>query len=249
MALGRGRGGLEGLRTLAGCWVTMIEAPRVPKTPAKDVRILQASEAEDLEDDETAIVVDVLRATSTIAVALENGASVVYPVTTPEAARERGEAIEGALLVGERNRGVLDGFVDNSPAKLARMDLEGREVVLTTTNGTHALLAARGANRVLAGGLVNASRIASSVGGERVALVAAGWRGAAAEDDDACCAFLAGLLSGEAVSVEDALSALEASTSAVKLREAGKGADVDACLSVDTAPVIPVLEGERLVRE
>lgn len=234
---------------MAGCWMSMMEAPRVPETPAKDVRILQASEAEDLEADETAIVVDVLRATSTIAVALENGASAVHPVTTPEAARERGEPIEGALLVGERDRGVLDGFVDNSPAQLARMDLEGREVVLTTTNGTRALLAARGANRVLAGGLVNASRIASAVGGERVALVAAGWHGEAAEDDDACCGFLAGLLNGEAVSVEDALSSLEASTSAVKLWEAGKGADVDACLSVDTAPVVPVLEGERLVGE
>lgn len=249
MALELGRGGLEGLRPLAGCWVTMMEAPRVPKTPAKEVRILQASQAEDLAGDETAVVVDVLRATSTIAVAMENGASAVYPVTTLEAARERGEAIEGALLVGERDRGALDGFVDNSPAKLARMDLEGRDVVLTTTNGTHALLAVRGANRVLAGGLVNASRIASAVGGERVALVAAGWRGEAAEDDDACCAFLAGLFRGEKLSVEAALSALEASTSAVKLREAGKGADVDACLSVDTAPVVPVLDGERLIRE
>lgn len=226
----------------------MMEAPRVPETPAKSVRTLQASEAEGLKAEETAIVVDVLRATTTIAVALDQGAAAVYPVATPEAAREKGAAIGEAVLVGERDRGALEGFVDNSPAELSRMDLEGREVVLTTTNGTHALLAARGAGRVLAGGLVNASRIAEAVGGDRVALVAAGWRGEAAEDDDACCAFLAGLLRGEPVSVEEVLSALEASTSAVKLREGGKGEDVDACLGVDTAPVVPVLEGERVVK-
>ncbi len=225
----------------------MMEAPRVPETPAESVRILQASQADQLRSDEVAIVVDVLRATSTIAVAMENGAVAVHPVTSVEAARQRGEEIDGAVLVGERDRGRLEGFVDNSPAKLAGMDLGGREVVLTTTNGTGALVAAEGAGRVLAGGLVNASRVAREVAGERVALVAAGWRGDPARDDDVCCTFLAALLRGERVSVEETVSALEESTSAVKLREAGKGADVDACLSVDTAPVVPELDGARLI--
>lgn len=224
-----------------------VPEPTPPETPPERVRTLQAHEADKLEPPETAIVVDVLRATSTVAVALDRGARSVHPVETPEAARRRAESLDDPLLVGERDRGSLEGFVDNSPAALADMELDGREVVLTTTNGTQALLAARQADRVLAAGLVNASRIAASVGGERVALVAAGWRGRAAEDDDACCAYLADLLTGAAPDLEATLEALEASTSAVKLREAGKGDDVDVCLSPDAAPVVPTLEGDRLV--
>lgn len=221
--------------------------PQAPNTPARSVRVLQAMEADELQEHETAVVVDVLRATSTVAVALDRGASSVYPVSTPEAARKRAESLEGAVRVGERDRGSLEGFVDNSPAQLATMDLDGKPVVLTTTNGTKALLASRGAGEVLAGGLVNASAVAEAVAGEEVALVAAGWRGGRAGDDDACCEFLAQLLRGDPVDGEDVKARLEETTSAVKLREAGKGDDVDACLAVDAAPVVPRLEGERLV--
>lgn len=210
------------------------------------MRTLQASEAERIEPEETAVVVDVLRASTTIAVALARGASVVVPVETPEQALEVSEEFGDPVLVGERARAPLEGFVDNSPARLAELDLDGRPVVLTTTNGTGALLGARGARRVLAGSMVNASAIQAAVAGEPVALVAAGWQGRPAEDDDACCAYLAELLEGGDPDEAAALDELEASTSARKLREAGKGDDVDLCLSVDRFDVVPELEGDRL---
>lgn len=225
------------------------EAPSVtpPEEPA-DVRVLELEETDRLDSGETAVVVDVLRASSTIAVAFGRGARSVHPVHSPEDARRTAEVLDDPLLVGERNRGSLDGFVDNSPATLDKMDLSGREIVLTTTNGTRALLACRKARRVVPGGLVNASRLAERLAGERVALVAAGWEGEPAEDDAACCAFLAELLGGGTPDLDETLEELEASTSARKLREHGKGEDVDICLSLDAAPVVPELEGDRLVQ-
>jgi 2-phosphosulfolactate phosphatase len=192
-------------------------------------------------------MVDVLRASTTIAIALARGAREVVPVETPEEARETGERVDDAVLVGERSRGKLDGFVDNSPASVAQLELSGRPVVLTTTNGTRALLASQGAGRVLVGCMANAAALREAVAGEDVALVAAGWRGEPAEDDDACCAFLAELLQGRRPDPQATVAELERSTSARKLREAGKGDDVDLCLSANAFPVVPELDGRALV--
>lgn len=223
------------------------QGPTVPDQPAENVRVLQLSEVDALTEEETAVVVDVLRASTTISVAFHQGARSVHPVETPEDAHARAEDLDAPFLVGERNRGSLEGFTDNSPATLAQQDLEEKDVVLTTTNGTRALLACRDAGEVVVGSLVNASSLAQALVGERVALVAAGWEGLPASDDDACCAYLTQLLQGRQPDLDVTRQALEASTSAVKLREAGKGADVDLCLRLDAAPVVPRLDGDRLV--
>jgi 2-phosphosulfolactate phosphatase len=214
---------------------------------ADSVDVIQVADADELTREHTAVVVDVLRASSTIAIALDGGACEVHPVRSVDEARQRGSELEDAVLVGERDRGTLEGFVDNSPARVTELDLDDRPVVLTTTNGTRALHEARGAGRVLAGALVNESRLVEAVRGEDVALVAAGWRGDPAADDDACCAYLAERLRGAEPSVDDVIEALEASTSAVELRKAGKGADVDLCLSRDVANVVPEFDGRRIV--
>jgi 2-phosphosulfolactate phosphatase len=227
---------------------TVSEEPRTDaEARAASVRTLQVAETDRLSADETAVVVDVLRASTTICVALVCGVDRVIPVETVEAAREVGEELEDAVLVGERDRGQLEGFVDNSPASVAELDLDGRPVVLTTTNGTQALAASEAAGRVLVGCMANADALREAVAGEDVALVAAGWRGEPAEDDDACCAYLAELLRGEDPDREAAIEALEASTSATKLREHGKGDDADLCLSVDRYQLVPERDGEALV--
>jgi 2-phosphosulfolactate phosphatase len=213
-----------------------------------NLRTLQASEAEQLAEDETAIVVDVLRASTTITVAVAGGAREVVPVETPDQAREVAQRFEDPVLVGERARGSLDGFVDNSPAQVAREDVDGRPVVLTTTNGTRALLASQGAGRVLVGCMANAEALRRAVAGEDVALVAAGWQGARAEDDDVCCTFLAELCTGGHPDPASTAEELERSTSARKLREAGKGEDVDVCLAYDRYAVVPELDEGSLIR-
>lgn len=214
---------------------------------AASLRTLQARRADELEPHETAVMVDVLRASTTITIALERGAREVVPVQTPEEARQVGEQLVDPVLVGERDRGGLEGFVDNSPASVAELDLSGRAVVLTTTNGTRALLAAQGAGRVLVGCMANAGALQEAVAGEDVALVAAGWRGEPAEDDDTCCRFLAELLTGGRPDTQATVAELERSTSARKLREAGKGDDVDLCLATNAFPVVAEMQDRSLV--
>lgn len=94
----------------------------------------------------TAVVIDVLRATTVIPTALHRGARSIIPVVSPdEAFRYRQEhPDENVLLGGERNMRLIEGFdLDNSPHSFTSQIVNGRSIVMTTTNGTLALNAAK----------------------------------------------------------------------------------------------------------
>ena len=118
--------------------------------------------ASDLEST-VAIVVDVIRATTTLAVMFERGCRrvVVAPdITTARATRGR---LPRALLAGEVNGAAPAGFdLGNSPAEVAAFPLADREVVFATTNGTRALRACANARTVYAGSLRNASAVCAA---------------------------------------------------------------------------------------
>lgn len=103
------------------------------------------------------VVIDVLRATTTIAVALHNGAKAVVPATETEEALRIAQTLGGdVLLAGERKSQRIPGFaLGNSPAEFTPEAVQGKTVVLTTTNGTPALIAAQGAREVLVMAAVN----------------------------------------------------------------------------------------------
>ena len=103
------------------------------------------------------VIVDVLRATTTIVFAVSRGASVLSLADEHEA-RARGEALgDRAILVGEHMGKRLPGFhCNNSQAELAALELADKTVVITTTNGTKAVAACSSAHRVFAGALTNA---------------------------------------------------------------------------------------------
>ncbi len=108
--------------------------------------------------DGTAVIIDVLRASSTIITALHNGAARVVPCGTPEEAiRVRSEAAPGTVLLGGERGGVrITGFdLGNSPAEYSSETVAGRAVAFTTTNGTKALLAAASAQSILIGAFLN----------------------------------------------------------------------------------------------
>src|SRR5262245_44615053 len=112
------------------------------------------------------IVIDLLRATTTICHALAAGAREVVPFReideTLAAAEKAGRS--GVLLGGERAGLLIEGFdLGNSPAEFTREAVAGRSVYITTTNGTRALYHARLARRVLVGAIVNLSAIVESV--------------------------------------------------------------------------------------
>ena len=97
-------------------------------------------------------VIDVLRTSTTIAAALANGARQVVPLAEAEEVMRRAKAFERSevLLAGERKMRPIPGFdVGGSPAEFSPTSVEGKTVLLTTTNGTQALLALQGAREVI----------------------------------------------------------------------------------------------------
>lgn len=149
--------------------------------------------AEDLAGS-LAVVIDVLRATTTIVHALEAGATEVIPCLEVDDARRLAADFSDpeAVLGGERQAVRIEGFdLGNSPAEYTPYSVGGRPVVITTTNGTRAILATRPAERVLMGAFVNASALcARLLDAEKISLVCAGTGGEYSRDD----VLLAGLL-------------------------------------------------------
>src|SRR3989442_10813079 len=109
--------------------------------------------------DSTVLVIDVLRASTTMIAALAGGAAAIVPVAEPAEALRRAAAIgNGTLTAGERHGERIAGFdLGNSPVEVAARDIRLRTIVFTTSNGTRALLAARHAPAVGIAAFVNLS--------------------------------------------------------------------------------------------
>jgi 2-phosphosulfolactate phosphatase len=146
----------------------------------------------DFEADElsggVAVVIDLLRASTTIVAALANGARCVIPCgDVDDALRIAGEYSAGEVLLGGERGGVrIEGFdLDNSPAAYTAERVAGKTVLFTTTNGTAALLRAQKADRVLIGSLVNRRALVRELLSEStsVNLVCAGTEGFVTAED------------------------------------------------------------------
>jgi 2-phosphosulfolactate phosphatase len=110
-----------------------------------------------------AVVIDVLRATTTIVAALANGAKAVVPAATSEEAVRLTANLEknGYLLAGERRSLKIEGFqLGNSPREMLPNVVGGKTIYLATTNGTPALVATQGSDTVLVGAAVNFKAVA-----------------------------------------------------------------------------------------
>ena len=209
----------------------------------------------------TVLVVDVLRASTTIVAALGNGCAGVVSVADPDEAHRRAGALgAGALLAGERKGLMIDGFdLGNSPLEMTRERVGGKTLVFTTSNGTQALLAARAAAAVGVAALVNLSAAAAwaHAEGRDVTVVCAGEVGRVSLEDTVCAGLLVDTLLGhepEAELTEAAREAMEVASPYRKaparlaedspwgrhLSAAGRAADLAACLVLDTSTLVPV---------
>lgn len=144
------------------------------------------------------IVIDVIRATTTLAVMFDQGAARVFAAETVEQARQASEEFPGRLLCGERNVQPLPGFdYGNSPVQFSQVDLTGRELILTTTNGTRAFYACPDGSTRLAGSFYNAEAVTAKAlalaqeRGGNISLVCAGELNYFALDDAVCAGYLA----------------------------------------------------------
>ena len=216
----------------------------------------------------TVLVVDVLRASTTMIAALGNGCVGIVPVAEPAEALQRARAIGAAALVaGERKGHMIAGFdLGNSPLEVTRERVGGRTLVFTTSNGTAALLAARRAPAVAVAAFVNLSAAVSwaLAEGRGVTVLCAGERGDVSLEDKVCAGLLVdGVLRDEprAELTAAAREALEVgrgygkavarlaqdSPWARHLALAGRGEDVAACLVLDTTTLVPVLHVDKVV--
>ena len=147
----------------------------------------------------TGIVIDVLRATSTIAQALSVGYRRVLCVPEIEQARALRAELPDSIVGGERDAIRIEGFdVGASPREF--LDPRAETLILSTTNGTRTIVtAAERCEEVLLGSLLNLAAVAAAVlqRGEDVAILCAGYKGAFALDDTYCAGRFVQLLDGE----------------------------------------------------
>ncbi len=198
------------------------------------------------------IVVDVLRATSTVAQCLAAGYRRVLCCGEVDDARAIAAAEGDAVLGGERLAVKIPGFdFGNSPREFAGTPAAGT-LVLTTTNGTRLLLAAAArCERVLVGSLLNLDAVTRAcAGAEEVAILCAGLHGELALDDAYCAGRIAAALGGDpadsaragirlAQSFPSAEEALGAGQSARNLRRAGLEQDIAWCARESVLDVAP----------
>jgi 2-phosphosulfolactate phosphatase len=145
-----------------------------------------------------AVVIDVLRASTTVVYAFEAGAKAVVPCLEIEEAFliAKQYSRDEIILGGERGGLPIDGFdLGNSPEEYTPDTVKGKTVVFTTTNGTQALLYAKLAKQILLGAFVNVSAVVEKLlGQEAVHLLCAGTRGQPTEEDILCAGMIAEIL-------------------------------------------------------
>jgi 2-phosphosulfolactate phosphatase len=215
----------------------------------------------------TAIVVDVLRATTTVVAACAAGCARVIPVADPWAARARaldfppGEVV----LAGERGGEPIAGFhLGNSPLEYTAGRVSGKTILLTTTNGTGAMLIAGSASAAAVAALTNVSAAAdwALARGRDLVVLCSGDDGAFSIEDTVCAGLLVSRAAAAGADLSDgAVAALglgryyagrlgdlrQASRWARRLLRLGLSADLDACLRQDLTDMVPVLEGGAIV--
>ena len=150
------------------------------KTPKKNIEVCFSPLLFDIIENKSAVVVivDILRATSAICTAFENGVNRLIPVETLEEARQYKEM--GFLVAAERD-GMVRDFADfgNSPYNFTRERIKGKDIVYSTTNGTQTIQKASSFHKVVIGAYLNIDALTDWLVKENrnVVILCAGWKG------------------------------------------------------------------------
>ncbi len=218
-------------------------------------------------------VIDVLRASTSIATALANGARAVIPMESSEEVVTRSKAFERSdvLLAGERKMLAIAGFdLGNSPLQFTRDVVEGKTVLMTTTNGTPAIATTSGARDVVIASYVNFTAVLTMLrtalrGGTDITLICAGRDRQFALEDAGCAGRYVTHVTKRLTGVElsDAAQAcalidrkygesifklFDASEHGRALKAAGFADDLAACAAIDSYPVIPIFQDRQVTK-
>lgn len=213
------------------------------------------------------VVIDALRATTTMTVGFENGAAAFIPVETVEEARDLVAKNPDFLLAGERGARPLEGFhLGNSPRDYRPQKVKGKTIVMTTTNGTRALVVARGGAEVLIGSFLNLSALVDRlIEAERDVIIAcSGEKDIFCLEDTVCGGAIVEQLekTGLPLVKTDAAGAAKILYEqcegnvygmlctcewGVYLEGLGLGKDVRVCAQVDSSKIVPVYRDGRII--
>lgn len=219
--------------------------------------------------DATVVVIDVVRATTTIIEALANGARAIYPTESTEEAVRLATSLgrEDTLLCGERKGEKVEGFdLGNSPREFDADTVADKKIVMSTTNGTRALAACAEGARVIPCAFTNLGAVAEEIAGDdHVVVVCAGREDRFSLDDALCAGHLVRRTIADhddGHELNDAARAVRALASARKptkrflgltaagaaVIEIGLGDDLALCADVDRHDIVVFMEDQAITR-
>jgi 2-phosphosulfolactate phosphatase len=216
-----------------------------------------------------AVVIDVLRATTSIVAAFQHGCRSILPVADFEEAQQARMAAPGAVLAGEQGGLRIPGFdLGNSPREFTREAVGGRDVILTTSNGTKTLRAVGGGRTVAIGALLNRAAVGDWLiaRGADSLIVCSGYEGGFSLEDAVCAGAIVDRAAGAAARLAlgdgaragqvlwerfgpDLLRLLPGTAWGQRVLAMGFGPDMEVCARVDVTDVVPTMEGGRITLE
>ncbi len=215
--------------------------------------------------DSIVVIIDILRATSAICTAFENGAASIIPVGTIEEARNYKS--KGYLVAAERDGYVLD-FADfgNSPFNFTREKVAGKTIVYSTTNGTGIINQASNAGNIVIGSFLNLSSLVRWIADrdKNVILFCAGWKNRFNLEDTLCAGAIAGKLLETSLysticdstlasvdlwsmAKDEMMTYIEKVAQRSRLRDKGLDDCIEFCLTPDFTDKIPLIRDGILV--
>ena len=218
------------------------------------------------------VIIDVLRASTTVATALGNGAKTVMPLPGADDVIVRSKEFHrsAVVLAGEQWMYPIQGFdLGNSPQSFTQEVVEGKTILLTTTNGTRALLGVQAARDIVIASYVNFTavlammKVAASSDTD-IAIICAGEEGGFTLEDAACAGrYVRAIPKRAGVQFNDAASAsvliekkygdniakvFKESAHGKALQEAGFGDDLAAAAEVDAYSVVPIYQDRQITK-
>ncbi len=216
--------------------------------------------------DTTVVIIDVFRATSTIAAALHNGARVVIPVASVAECIKMKDTVDNCITAGERDGQVAPGLqYGNSPFEYPSDFIQGKTLALTTTNGTKLLHMVKDADTIITGSFLNLDAVCQYLlkRGQKVLLACAAWKDRVNMEDtlfagavtetlrehfSILCdsARIAETLYQQAKTYPTLLDFLKDSSHYRRLAGYGLEKDMAYCTTPNLHPVVPVYNGKEL---
>ncbi len=193
---------------------------------------------------EVAVLIDVFRATSSILIMLEKGASYIVPAATVEEAYALSKRYKDAILAGERDGIKVPEFeFGNSPVEYNAHDFKDKIIIFVSTNGTRVLQNIR-AKKIYLSSFLNAYATSQKLKNESdVAIVAANRKDLYSIEDFKCAEYIVSLINKDNVNYEEIKNDILSSASADRLRELDAEEDMLFCLKNNIIDFVPVYKG------